>query len=118
MTVQEAIDYTDSVKPNSFSEEVKAKWLSDCEGKVQSDVFLQAAVEFITYKWPENKDWELLVKPPHDKLYLSYLEAMVDYSNGEYSKYQNTMTMFNADLAEFSRWFASVYRPADSWRMP
>lgn len=116
MTVEEAIEYVDNVKPNAFSQEVKTKWLSDCEGRIQSDVFLQAPVEFINYKWPENKDWELLVSHPHDKLYLTYLEAMVDYSNGEYSKYQNTMEMFNTDLLIFSRWFSATYRPADTWR--
>ena len=56
---------------------------------------------------------ELLAEPPHHKLYPEYIIARIDYANGEYDKYQNTMAMFNAFWGEFSRWFARTYRPAD-----
>lgn len=115
MTVQEAIEFTDRVKPNSFTDEDKTRWLSDCEGMVQTQVFLLAPVDFITYEWPGSKDYKLLVNPPFDKLYLSYMQAMIDYHNGEYGKYQNTMTKFNSDFSEFMGWFANSYRPADTW---
>jgi len=59
-----------------------------------------------------GEDVELLVKYPHDKIYGAYLIAKVDFANGEYDKYANTMTMFNAFWGEFSRWFARVYCPA------
>ena len=49
MTVQEAIEFTDRVKPNSFTDEDKTRWLSDCESMVQTQVFLLAPVDFITY---------------------------------------------------------------------
>lgn len=56
---------------------------------------------------------ELLAEPPHCKLYPEYIIARIDYANGEYDKYDNTMQMFNAFWGEFSRWFARMYRPAD-----
>lgn len=70
-------------------------------------------------KWSEttlrdDKNREMLVSPPHDKLYRAYLTAMVDFANGEYDRYQNTMVMFNQHFGEFMRWFANVYRPADT----
>ena len=55
----------------------------------------------------------LLVEPPHCKIYPEYIMARIDYANGEYDKYANTMQMFNAFWGEFSRWFARMYRPAD-----
>lgn len=55
---------------------------------------------------------ELLVEPPHSKLYAEYLMARIDYANGEYDKYQNSMQMFNAFWGEFMRWFARTYCPA------
>jgi len=61
---------------------------------------------------------ELLVEPPHSKIYRVYLEAMIDFENGEYDKYANTMTMFNAFWGEFTRWFARVYAPADRHSPP
>lgn len=56
---------------------------------------------------------QLLVGPPHSKIYGQYLIAAIDYANGEYDKYQNTMQMFNAFWGEYMRWYARNYRPAD-----
>jgi len=64
----------------------------------------------------DGTDIELLVNPPHDKLYRSYLTAMIDYANGEYDKYANTMQMFNMEYNEFKRWFMVNYRPAYTHR--
>lgn len=114
MTVSQVIQAVDEVKPNAFSNEEKTRWLNEVEGMVQTEVLLFASEEVIAYSYEQDKDAELLVQPPHDKLYPAYLEARVDYANGEYEKYQNTMQMFNAFFGEFIRWFALTYSPADT----
>ena len=81
---------------------------------MQTEVILWASEEIITYQYDEDKDKELLAQPPHDKIYWAYLTAMIDFANGEYNKYQNTMQMFNSFFGEFMRWFALNYRPADT----
>ena len=55
---------------------------------------------------------KLLVEPPHSKLYAEYVMARIDYANGEYDKYENSMQMFNAFWGEFMRWFARTHCPA------
>lgn len=114
MTLSDVISSVDEIKPNAFSNETKTKWINEVEGMVQTEVFLFAPAEFIQYSYPNDKDTILLVDPPHDKLYAPYLEAKIDYANGEYNKYQNSMQMFNSFWGEFMRWFARVYRPADT----
>lgn len=114
MTLSQVIQTVDEVKPNAFSSETKTTWLNEVEGMVQTQVFLWASEEIISYAYDTDKNVELLVKPPHDKLYPAYLEARIDYANGEYNKYQNTMQMFNEFFGEFMRWFALTYRPADT----
>lgn len=114
MRIGEALQFVDSVKPNAYTEEQKLRWLNDCEGMVQTQVLLFAPVEIACYSLPGDRDTELLVEKPYDKLYLSYLYAMIDFANGEYNKYQNSMQMFNAEFSEFMRWFAGIYRPADT----
>lgn len=114
MKLKEILEFVDGIKPNPYSEEQKTKWVNDCEGMVQTQVLLLASVEIVSYRWPEDGEVELLVLPPHDKLYISYLCAMIDFANGEYGKYQNSMQMFNAEFSEFMRWFAASYRPADT----
>lgn len=113
-TVSSVITRVDDIKPNAFSNETKTQWLNEVEGMVQTEVFLWASEQIITYDYATNADTELLVQPPHDKLYWAYLTAMIDFANGEYSKYQNTMQMFNNSFGEFMRWFANNYRPADT----
>lgn len=115
MKLKEVLEFADGVKPNAFTEEQKTRWVTDCEGMVQTQVFLLAPEEIVSYAWHQDRETELLVSPPHDRLYLSYLYAMIDFANGEYGKYQNSMQMFNAEFSEFMRWFAGAYRPADTW---
>jgi len=115
MRLGQVIEYVDGIKPNAFSPETKTAWLSECEGLVQTEVLLWAPAEIITYDYATHRDAELLVAPPHDKLYWAYLTAMIDFANGEYDKYQNTMQLFNSHYGEFMRWFAQRYRPADAY---
>ncbi len=114
MKVKEVLEFADGIKPNAYSDGQKLIWLNSCEGMVQTEVLLFAPVEIITYSLPADEDSELLVSAPHDKLYISYLCAMIDFANGEYNKYVNSMEMFNSDFSEFVRWFANAYRPADT----
>lgn len=115
MRLSEVIKRVDDIKPNAFSNETKTGWINDCEGMVQTEVFLFAPVEIIAYEYDRDANTPLLVDAPHDKLYVSYLTAMVDFANGEYNRYQNTMQMFNAHFSEFMRYFAQRYRPADAY---
>lgn len=116
MRLAEVIAQVDDIKPNAFSNEAKTLWINEIEGKVQTDVFLLAVDNITQYTYEEDKDTVLLVNPPHDKLYREYLTARIDYANGEYNKYQNTMQMFNEFWNEFVIWFARNYRPAETHR--
>lgn len=114
MTLSDVIERVDDIKPNAFSAKAKTAWINECEGMVQTEVFLLAPVEIISYNYETDKNTALLVDPPHDKLYWAYLAAMIDFANGEYNKYQNSVQMFNSYFGEFMRWYAQNYRPADA----
>ena len=116
MTIQEAITYAKAVKPNAFDNDTLTRWLNELEGMVQTQVLLLRTEAIITYTYAQDADTTMLVRPPHDKLYPAYLEARIDYANGEYNKYQNTMQMFNGFYGEFMRWYADTYQPADAHR--
>ena len=112
-TLQGVLELIDDIKPNAFSDEVKTAWVNEVEGLVQTEVFLLAVEDVVQYQWPADSGATLLAKPPHDKIYWVYLSAMVDFGNGEYDKYQNTMQMFNQFFGEYMRWYARTYNPAD-----
>ena len=114
MTIGKVIRLADALKPNAVELEQKYQYISEVEGLVQSEVMLLASADIITYDPVENdENTELLVKPPHDKLYIAYLTAMLDFANGEYNKYANTIEQFNAYYREYHRWYLSRIHPAD-----
>lgn len=113
MVLSQCILMADEIKPNAYSDEMKTAWLGDCEGMVQTEILLRDPQSIVTYSYEHDHDAVLLVRPPHDKLYLYYLTAMIDFANGEYQNYQNTMQVFNAAFASFMRYYAQHYRPAD-----
>ena len=55
---------------------------------------------------------ELLVRFPHDDIYEAWLAAKIDFANGEYEKYQNSMAMYNELYEDFVQLVAMRYRPA------
>ena len=113
MILKDVIENVDAVKPNAFTNEQKTRWISEVEGRIQSEIFLFAPAQVIAYEWATDMNTELLAAPPHDRIYGEYLTAMIDFNNGEYNRYNNTVQVFNADFMEFMRWFAKHYRPAD-----
>jgi len=113
MTVKQAIDSIDALKPNAFSTDQKTAWLNVCEGKLQNEVLLWDPAEVVQYGYTADKSKEMLLDPPYDHLYVDYLAARIDLANGEYEKYANSQAFFSAGWQDFVRWFTAKYRPAD-----
>lgn len=116
MKISELYAYIDTVKPNDFGEAVKNVWLNEVEGAVQSQVMLLAPEETVVYAYDPSDaqtDAELLVGAPHLKLYYAYLTAMIDFANGEYTNYSNTLTLFNTFWNEYAAWYSLNIHPAD-----
>lgn len=116
-TIREIIARVDDVKINAFGEEVKMAWIAELDGKIALDVMLMSIddVQQLQYKHPDDLESTPLVKFPHDSLYDLWLGAKIDFANGEYSKYQNSMEMFNAHYGNYVRWFAQFYEPAQGY---
>lgn len=115
MTIGKVIRLADALKPNAIGREQKYQYINEVEGFVQSEVMLLVSDDIVTYDCDATgaDDTVLLVKPPHDKLYIAYLVAMIDYANGEYNKYANTIEQFNTYYAEYHRWYFKHFHPAD-----
>ena len=118
MTVLDCIQIVDGIEPNAYTNEQKARWISECEGRVYTDIFLLPPASFTPLTYEDNAGDSLAVKPPHDKLYPRYLQAMIHYANGEYERYASSRALFNEAWGEFLRWYARNYSPADGAELP
>lgn len=108
MTPNKAIETVDRLKPNSYSEEDKLRWISDLDGLVKRLVIQEDDVTQYTY--PDDMDKELLIPAPFDDVYALFLEAKIDYYNREYANYNNSATMFEAQFSEYKKDYIRKHR--------
>lgn len=115
MKILEAITQLDVLKPNSYSQAEKIGWLSTLDGTVKTEIIdtHEGAEGVIFNGYDENTklDTELLASKPYDVLYIHYLEAQIDYANGELNKYENSMTMFNSAYSNYERFYNRTHMP-------
>ena len=116
--IREIIERVDKIKPNAFKQDVKVRWIAELDGMIATEVMLMCTTdaEQLKYSCPDDLESEPLVGFPHSGIYDLWLCAKIDFTNGEYNKYQNTMEMFNANYKAFVRWFAATYEPAQGYR--
>ena len=127
MTPNKAIEIIDNLRPNSYSEEDKLRWINELDGMVRRLVFqwdekylkeieAQYKSEKITeeeynelinktkpYIYPDDMDTELLIPAPYEDVYSLYLEAKIDYHNREYANYNNSAMMFESRYSEYKK---------------
>lgn len=115
MTIIEAINRIDNIKPNTYSQEEKVQWLSTLDGTIKKEVIDThegaEAVSFHGYTANTPLTTVLLVPAPYDQIYISYLEMQIDYANAEYGKYKNSMSVYNQEFASFERYYNRENKP-------
>ena len=101
MTPNKAIEIIDKLRPNSYSEEDKLRWINELDGMVQRLVIQSDEIK--QYSYPEDMDKELLIPTPFDDVYTLFLEAKIDYHNREYANYNNSAMMFESQFSEYKK---------------
>ena len=120
MTIIEAIHAIDSVKPNSYSQPDKVRWLSTLDGLVKVEIIdTHEGAENITFTGYNDStplDTELLIKAPHDKIYVSWLQSQIDYANEETAKYNNSSAVYNHAYSEYENYYNRTHMPVSKKR--
>ncbi len=113
MRLKEAIKRADALRPNVISEEQKAAWIYELEGKLAEMRHAPPPIK----TWPN--DAPLAIPPPCDNVYELYLCAMICFANQETAQYANDMAVFNAAVSEARAWWRRHHRPhqVGNWRV-
>lgn len=169
MTLMEAINHLDAVKPNSYGQREKITWLSNLDGLIKKEIIdthehnvelienkstgkvdlvafdmvidsfsinekgeyvsnkgttyenKQAVIAYgkgVKYPYSEYTEADLTKKliasAPYDDIYIKWLEAKIDYANGEYQKYNNSALAFNEAYQRFARAYHREHRPINT----
>ena len=112
MKVMEAIDCTDSLKHNTYTIGEKVEWLSRLDGMVKQHIIdTHDDGEDIVFEGytQDNMDTVLLVPMPFDEVYIRWLEAQIDYYNGEIERYNNSIAMFQSAYDAYARHYNRMH---------
>lgn len=95
--------------PAEIDDTILLDWLNQVEGQILHEIFLLALSEIRPYSATPT---EALAAPyPYDGIYLLWMEAQVDFANGEYERYTNTMQRYNTAWNDLARHIAKCIRP-------
>ena len=115
MKIIQAINRIDALKRNTYSQPEKVEWLSRVDWMVKKHIIDThegaEKVSFNGYDDLTDLQTELLVPAPHEEMYLRWLEAMIDYHNGEYGKYNNAVDMFNTAFESYKNYYNRTHMP-------
>lgn len=115
MTLQEAIDKIDGLKPNQFSVEDKIGWLSQLDMNIFRDVILthrhKPGIPMFMGYTSEDLDHSLIAEEPYTELYIAYLGMKIDEYNNETQRYNNSATLFNSYMDNYAKWINKTRRP-------
>lgn len=105
MTIRDLLNKISKEKPNSFSEAELISFVNEVEAEVAEELHLDAEdVPTYVYEHDEDLDQVLIVPAPYDRLYISYVKAMIDYANEEYDSYANNQAQHVQDYRDFVDW--------------
>lgn len=109
MKIKEAIDRIDRLKHNTYSRADKIAWLSMLDDTVKRLIIDTHEgwedITFSGYDVNTDMDTKLLVPSPFDDMYIKWLEAQIDYANGEFDRYNNAMAMYNTLYNNYSNYY-------------
>lgn len=115
MTLNECIQRADDLKPNGYSRHDKTVWISNLDMIVFNEIIAthkDAEIDsFGGYTDETEHSTVLLVPPPYDEVYLSYIAAQIDAANNEFDLYNNDMIRFNEQYSRFRNEYNSRHMP-------
>ena len=114
MKVREAIDRIDSLKHNTYTNGEKIDWLNRLDGMIKREIIdTHEGYEFVLFEGytEQNMDKDLLIGNPYDEMYIRWLEAQIDYYNGEIARYNNSMMMFQTAYEGYQKYYNRSHMP-------
>lgn len=106
MTVNGAISAIDARYPNNLPHPTKVQYLSKLDHLIAKNII---SAEFGGYTEDTPGDTELLVGEPYTDIYVFWLQAWIDYWNGEYDKYNSAITMYQSVYDAYSKDYISKH---------
>ena len=116
MTIQEALDQIDELKPNMMSRKLKVKYLTEIEQLIHDEIVMHhehTAEQEPRPVYTENSDpgTELIIPDPYSSVYVYWLMTKVDIQNQEDARYNIDRAHFENAYNTMSDWWTRTRMP-------
>lgn len=115
MTIRQAIDLVDKLRPNAFDTSLKVGWLSKLDGMILREVIETHEGGEVSVHPPYEEaciEETLLVPEPYaEDVYLGFLQMQIDWENAEYKRYNQSVTRYNNAFRTFQDWYNRTHAP-------
>lgn len=104
MTIEEIIVRADELKPNAYDEETKRAWIEELEARIVRDII-------DTHEANESDEEGGLAGGGDGAVYLWWLIAQIDLNNGDMTRYNNDMALYNTYYADLAAMWNRTHTP-------
>ena len=120
MTIIQAIQQTDALKPNTYSTRQKILWLSQLESMVKRLVIDAYSggeeVAFPGFTEETDPSTVLFLEAPFDMAYRYWLEAQIHYANEDPDLYNGAMGMFQSVFGAYQAHYKMTHASREAGR--
>ena len=100
MTKNEVITFVGQIKPHELENEVLLRWLDELEKKISLEIHQKyTRTDGLKGLLPDH----LMVESPYDRVYWTYLVAMIDFVSGTDESYERSLSAFKEAYGEYAR---------------
>ena len=115
MTIQEALDQLDEMKPNMMSRRLKMKYLTEIEQLIYDEIVIKHEhdPEMVKPAFTEDTDpgTVLLIPDPYSMVYVYWLMTKVDIQTQEDARYNIDRMHFENAYNTMSDWYTREHMP-------
>lgn len=116
MTLQEALDITDEMKPNMMSRKLKVKYLTEIEQLIHAEIVMKHVhpeeAEAVPVYTEQSDDGTVLIVPdPYSMVYVYWLMSKIDIQNQEDGRYNIDRAHFENAYDTMSDWWTREHMP-------
>ena len=114
MKIAKIISIVDEMRPNQYELEDKTRWLSEVEGLLVDSVFNLAEgndILFEKYEYEMDAEKELMLPDRYSDIYIHYLKAKIEFSDGETEAYNNEVAAYQSAFDQFAAWYRRNHMP-------
>ena len=110
----------DRLLHNTYTAAEKTAWLSKLDAMVVEQILNPHGggedIVFSGYTGDTDGETCLLIPAPYDEMYLRWLEAQIHYCNGEFTRYNNAITLFNTEYLAYAAAYNREHPPRSGQR--